>query len=94
MAVKIRLSRTGKKHAPFHRLVVVDSRKKRDGAYLANVGTYDAVHNKVVQFHDDIYQAWISKGATPTDSVKRIYKEFKKSGVSAAATTQTAETQA
>jgi len=78
MAVKIRLSRIGTTNRPFYRLVAVDSRKKRDGAQLANVGTYDPVNGSVVQFHEDIYQEWLSKGALVTDSVKKIYKLYKK----------------
>lgn len=81
MPVKIRLSRIGKKSIPFFRLVAVDSRKKRDGAYLANIGTYDALNGEIVQFHEKIYQEWITKGAQPTDSAKKIFKLYKKIGV-------------
>jgi len=49
MAVKLRLSRIGKKHAPFFRIVAVDSRKKRDGSYLENLGTYDSIKGSFVQ---------------------------------------------
>ena len=41
MAVKIRLRRTGKKKAPFYRIVVADSRSPRDGRCIAELGTYD-----------------------------------------------------
>jgi len=78
MAVKIRLSRIGTTNRPFFRLVAVDSRKKRDGAQLANIGTYDPMNGSVVQFHENVYQEWISKGALVTDSVKKIYKLYKK----------------
>ncbi len=78
MAVKIRLSRIGTTNRPFYRLVAVDSRKKRDGAQLANIGTYDPMNGTVVQFHEDIYQEWLSKGALATDSAKKIYKLYKK----------------
>ena len=78
MAVRIRLSRIGKKHIPFFRVVAVDSRRKRDGAVLANIGTYDALNSKVIKFHEELYQEWISKGALPTDSAKKIYQLFKK----------------
>ena len=47
MAVKIRFSRIGKKGIPFYRLIAVDSRKKRDGAFLEDLGTYDAVNEKL-----------------------------------------------
>lgn len=79
MGVKIRLSRVGKKHVPFYRIVVVDSHKKRDGAFLANLGTYDALHSAIVQFDAQGYDEWITKGALPTDSAKKIYRLHKKS---------------
>ena len=44
--VKIRLSRIGKKHVPFYRIVAVDSREKRDGACLENLGTFDGLNTK------------------------------------------------
>lgn len=81
MSVKIRLSRIGKKHVPFYRLVAIDSRKKRDGAYLANIGTFDGIKSKVVVFHEEIYNEWISKGALPTDAAKKIYKLYKKQAI-------------
>jgi len=80
MSVRIRLSRTGKKHVPFFRLVVIDSRKKRDGAHLANIGTFDGLKNKIVVFHEQLYNEWLLKGALPTDAVKKIYKQHKKTG--------------
>lgn len=81
MAVRIRLTRVGKKHAPFYRVVATDSRNKRDGAALETIGTYDALKGNVVQFHEELYNAWISKGAQPTDSAKKVYKLFKKNGI-------------
>ncbi len=95
MSVKIRLSRIGKKHIPFHRIIVVDSRKKRDAAYLANLGTYDAQKSQVVTFNEDLYNQWIAKGAQPTDSAHKIYKQFKKIGLEALAQkTKATKTQA
>jgi len=80
MAVTIRMSRIGKKNRPFFRVVASDSRKKRDGAVLANIGTYDPLNSSVVLFHEEIYNEWISKGAIPSDTVKKVYKLFKKGG--------------
>ena len=77
MAVKIRLSRIGKKHVPFFRIIAIDSRKKRDGAYLENLGTYDVLNNTFVQFHEERIIDWISKGAMVTDSVKKLQREYK-----------------
>jgi small subunit ribosomal protein S16 len=79
MAVKIRLSRIGKKHVPFFRIIAVDSRKKRDGAYLAIIGTYDALKHSVVTFNEDTYQDWVKKGAQPSDTAKKVYRLYKKS---------------
>ena len=81
MSVKIRLSRVGKKHLPFYRIVVVDSRKKRDGQFLADIGTYDAIKSKLVQFDKESYDAWISKGAQASDSAKRIHELYKRHGI-------------
>ncbi len=78
MSVRIRLARIGKKQVPFYKLVAIDSRKKRDGAYLANIGTFDGLNGVVVTFYEEIYNEWISKGALPTDSAKKIYKLYKK----------------
>jgi small subunit ribosomal protein S16 len=86
MAVKIRLSRIGTKNRPFYRIIATDGRKQRDGAVLANVGTYDPVKGSVIQFYEDIYQSWLAKGAIASDSAKKIYRLYKKSGSSASAT--------
>jgi small subunit ribosomal protein S16 len=79
MAVKIRLSRVGTTNRPYYRIVATDGRKQRDGEILANVGTYDPMNNTVVQFHEDIYQTWLSQGAIATDSAKKVYRLFQKS---------------
>jgi len=78
MPVKIRLSRVGKKHAPFYRIVSVDSRRKRDSSFLEDLGTYDALNSVVVRFDEDGYNRRIEQGAIPTDSVKKIHILFKK----------------
>ena len=74
MAVKIRFTRVGKKHAPIYRIVAIDSRKKRDGEYLENLGTYNPMTKEIVQWHADRIAYWESKGAIATDSVKRLQK--------------------
>lgn len=81
MSVKIRLSRIGKKQEPFFRIVAIDSRKKRDGAYLQDLGTYDVLNKTIVTFDETGYQNWLSKGAQPSDSTLKIYRLFKKVGV-------------
>jgi small subunit ribosomal protein S16 len=74
MSVKIRLTRVGKKHEPFFRVVAVDSRKKRDGEFLANIGTYNALESKLIKFDVELYNEWVSKGAIPSDSAKKLFK--------------------
>ena len=74
MAVKIRFTRVGKKHAPVYRIVAIDSRKKRDGEYLENLGTYNPMSKEIVQWHADRIAYWESKGAIVTDAVKRLQK--------------------
>ncbi len=83
MAVRIRLSRIGKKKAPFYRIVAVDGRKKRDGAYLENLGSLDGLTGKIVQFHKDRIEYWLSQGAIPSDVVKRLHKDYETSGAQA-----------
>jgi small subunit ribosomal protein S16 len=83
MSVKIRLSRAGKKHEPFHRVVVMDSRQKRNGEVITTIGTIDAIKGVVVRFDLALYDAWIAKGAQPTDSAKKLYKQAKKESSSA-----------
>jgi small subunit ribosomal protein S16 len=78
MAVKIRLARIGKKHVPFFRVVALDSRKKRDGAFLEDLGTYDALNSAIVRFDAEGINSWVSKGAIVADSVKRLQKIHKK----------------
>ena len=84
MAVRIRLSRIGKKHVPFFRIVAVDSRQKRDGEYLDNIGTYDTTKSIIITFNEERYNHWISQGALPTDSAKKIFKQYKRTGIAAA----------
>lgn len=77
MPVRIRLSRIGKKAAPFYRVVSVDGRKKRDGAFLEDIGTYDALKGTVVRFDVQTYERRLSQGAIPSDSVKKIFMQVK-----------------
>jgi small subunit ribosomal protein S16 len=78
MAVKIRMARFGTTNAPVFRIVAVDSRRKRDGACLENLGTYDPVRHELIQFHSDRIQYWISQGAQMSDSVKKVQRIYAK----------------
>ena len=88
MAVKIRFTRVGKKHAPVYRIVAIDSRKKRDGEYLENLGTYNPLTKEIIQWHADRMAHWESKGAIVTDAVKRLQKIKNKQNPKAATTVE------
>lgn len=76
MAVVIRLSRAGAKKRPFYRLVVADSRFPRDGRFIERVGTYDPKKPKDsperVKLELERIKHWLSKGAQPSDRIKRF----------------------
>ncbi|WP_312349416.1 30S ribosomal protein S16 [Actinomyces sp.] len=73
MAVRIRLKRIGKIHAPVYRVVVVDSRKKRDGRVIEEVGLYDPTREpSVIKIDSDRAQHWLSVGAQPSDQVRNL----------------------
>jgi small subunit ribosomal protein S16 len=74
MAVSIRFSRIGKKNRPYWRIVVVDSRKKRDGAYLDNLGTYDPIKHVVIQIEKERLQEWVGKGAQCSQALTKVIK--------------------
>lgn len=78
MPVSIRLSHVGTKHKPFYRMVIVDSRKKRDGAVIENIGTYDGIAGKFVTFKPERFDAWVLQGAQPSATAKRLYRQYKK----------------
>ena len=75
MPTTIRLTRMGKKKRPFYRLVVIDSRVRRDGAYLANLGHYNPfVDPAEVDLHADEIMAWLAKGATVSDAARALLR--------------------
>ncbi len=78
MAVKIRLKRMGAKKQPFYRIVVANSTDPRNGKYIEAIGTYDP-KKEVDGIHINIERAqyWLSKGAQPTDTVSRFFKQRK-----------------
>jgi len=76
MAVKIRLSRFGKKHQPTYRIIAVDESKKRDGKYLENLGFYNPiVKPAVVKIDKERFEYWLSVGAKPTEAVRNLIKK-------------------
>lgn len=77
MAVKIRLRRMGAKKNPFYRIVVADSRFPRDGRFIEEIGYYDPTKEpSEVKIDADKAKHWISTGAQPTDTVKKILKQY------------------
>ena len=75
MAVKIRLKRMGNRNRPFYRLVVSDSRKRRDGASLDDLGWYDPVANPAkMSLKEDSILKWMGEGAQLSDTARSLIK--------------------
>ena len=75
MAVKIRLKRMGKIRQPYYRVVVVDSRKKRDGRVIEEIGKYHPKDEpSLIEVTSDRAQYWLSVGAQPTEAVEALLK--------------------
>ena len=73
MAARIRLKRMGAKKRPFYRVVVADARAPRDGRFIDTLGTYNPlVKPAEVILNSDKVQLWLSRGAQPSDTVKRL----------------------
>jgi small subunit ribosomal protein S16 len=75
VAVKIRLKRMGKIRAPYYRIVVADSRKKRDGAVIEEIGKYHPTEQpSFIEVQSERAQYWLGVGAQPTEQVAAILK--------------------
>jgi small subunit ribosomal protein S16 len=76
MSLKIRLARGGSKHRPYYRIVVADSRSPRDGKFIDRVGSHNPLlakdDEKRTVLDVEKIQAWLAKGALPTDRVARF----------------------
>jgi small subunit ribosomal protein S16 len=83
VAVKIRLKRLGKIRAPHYRIVVADSRTKRDGRAIEEIGRYvPGQHPSIIEVNHERAQYWLSVGAQPTEQVEALLKltgDFQKS---------------
>ena len=76
MAVRIRLTRFGRKKKPFYRIIVADSENKRDGKFLDVIGTYDPLKDPAdININSDKLQEWLGRGALPTTTVKSLIKK-------------------
>ena len=75
MAVKIRLKRLGKIRAPYYRIVVADSRTKRDGRVIEEIGKYHPTENpSLIEVNSERAQYWLGVGAQPTEQVMALLK--------------------
>jgi small subunit ribosomal protein S16 len=75
VAVKIRLKRMGKIRQPYYRVVVVDSRKKRDGRVIEEIGKYHPKEEpSFIEVDSERAQYWLSVGAQPTEAMEAILK--------------------
>ncbi|MCK3768257.1 30S ribosomal protein S16 [Microbacterium aerolatum] len=75
MAVKIRLKRLGKIRAPYYRIVVADSKTKRDGRVIEEIGKYHPTEQpSFIEVDSERAQYWLSVGAQPTEQVAAILK--------------------
>jgi len=72
----IRLTRFGKSHRPFYRIIIKEKRSKRDGKYIDKIGYYDPF-TKEAKIDIDKYDYWLKRGAQPSETVKNIIKKFK-----------------
>jgi small subunit ribosomal protein S16 len=75
VAVKIRLKRMGKIRAPFYRVVVMDSRTKRDGRAIEEIGKYHPTEEpSLIDINGERAQYWLAQGAQPTEAVEALLK--------------------
>jgi small subunit ribosomal protein S16 len=75
VAVKIRLKRLGKIRAPYYRIVVADSRTKRDGRVIEEIGQYHPTEEpSLIKVDSDRAQYWLGVGAQPTEQVRALLK--------------------
>lgn len=76
MAVKVRLSRFGKKDKPTYRVIVTDSRNKRDGKFIDSIGFYNPIKEPLeFRIDKEKYKYWLSVGAQPSNTVKNLTKK-------------------
>ena len=80
MAVKIRLTRMGSKKRPFYRIVAIDGESRRDGRALDFLGHYNPMVDPAeIKLDKEKLQQWLDRGAQPSDTVKSLLRQDKKS---------------
>ena len=73
MAIRIRLTRRGRKKKPFYRIVAADSQARRDGGFLEILGTYDPLKDPAeINLDVEKVKKWIERGGKPTDTVRSL----------------------
>ena len=72
--LKLRLKRIGRKRSPSYRLVIMESKSRRDGRPVDEVGYYDPIAKKY-RFDTDKIQKWLSYGVKPTETVFNLLKK-------------------
>ncbi len=77
--VALRLTRQGTKDRPYYKVVAIDSRKRRDGRYIEQVGIYNPMLKEETNFELDLEKvdAWLEKGAKPSETVADLIKKSK-----------------
>ena len=79
MAVAIRLNRQGSKDRPYYKIVVVDSRARRDGRYIEQVGSYDPMKEGVnYTINLEKVDKWLANGAQPSETVNSMIRTARK----------------
>lgn len=74
--VKIRLKRFGSKKRPVYRIIVIDSRSRRDGRPIEEIGFYDPRQEpSLIRFKQDALKKWLAQGAQPTEVVQRLIQK-------------------
>ncbi len=98
MATRIRLRRTGRRHQPTYRIVVTDKAAPRDGKFIETLGHYNPRTEPVtIEVNAEKARDWLSRGATPSDTVRSLFKKagvFGPSGATAAPAAAPAEPKA
>jgi small subunit ribosomal protein S16 len=76
--VSIRLTRMGSKKKPFYRVVVIDSRKSRDGSFIENLGYYNpCTQPSEIKIDVEKMEEWIKKGAKPSETIVSLVEKLK-----------------
>lgn len=74
--VKIRLTRLGSHKKPFYRVIVIDSKTRRNGPFIEILGTYDPLKEPAdIKIDTDRAKFWLEKGAQPSDTAKRLMQK-------------------